>query len=95
MLPALDGVTAADYEVNLEANLLDLLEHASSPDAIGRRRSAGRKNPKSGRLAKDARHSDMAGITHLMQLVFGDAWLEMCPSWRPRYPEKLVGFIID
>ena len=24
--PGIDGVTAADYEVNLEANLLDLLE---------------------------------------------------------------------
>ena len=24
--PGIDGVTAADYEVNLEANLLDLLD---------------------------------------------------------------------
>ena len=28
--PGIDGVTAADYEVNLEANLLNLLEHIKS-----------------------------------------------------------------
>ena len=28
--PGIDGVTAADYEVNLEANLLDLLERIKS-----------------------------------------------------------------
>ena len=28
--PGVDGVTAADYEANLEANLLDLLEHIKS-----------------------------------------------------------------
>jgi RNA-directed DNA polymerase len=28
--PGIDGVTAADYEANLEANLLDLLERIRS-----------------------------------------------------------------
>ena len=28
--PGIDGVTAADYEVNLEANLLDLLDRIKS-----------------------------------------------------------------
>ena len=28
--PGIDGVTAADYEVNLEANLVDLLERIKS-----------------------------------------------------------------
>ena len=28
--PGIDGVTAADYEANLEANLLDLLERIKS-----------------------------------------------------------------
>jgi hypothetical protein len=42
--PGIDGVTAADYEVNLEANLLDLL--ASRLAAIGRRRSVEHTSPR-------------------------------------------------
>ena len=33
--PGIDGVTAADYEANLEANLLDLLERIKSGRFIG------------------------------------------------------------
>ena len=43
--PGIDGVTAEDYEANLEANLLDL-SNASSPAAIARRRSTGRTSQK-------------------------------------------------
>ncbi len=32
--PGIDGVTAADYEANLEANLVDLLERIVSPDVV-------------------------------------------------------------
>src|SRR5271167_521240 len=55
--PGIDGVTAADYEVNLKANLLDLLERIRS----GRYRAAGspRVHSKSGRLAKKTRHSNV------------------------------------
>jgi hypothetical protein len=37
--PGIDGVTAADYEVNLEANLLSLLERIKSGRYRARRRS--------------------------------------------------------
>jgi hypothetical protein len=43
--PGIDGVTAADYEVNLEANLLDLLDRIS-PAVIARRQSAEHTSPK-------------------------------------------------
>src|SRR3954470_18096041 len=56
--PGIDGVTAADYEVNLEANLLDLLERIKS----GRYRAPPvRRAYESGRLAEDARHSNVRG----------------------------------
>jgi len=34
--PGIDGVTAADYEVSLEANLLDLLDRIKSGRFIAR-----------------------------------------------------------
>ncbi len=43
--PGIDGVTAADYEVNLEVNLLYSWS-ASSPAAIVRRRSVEHTSPK-------------------------------------------------
>ena len=43
--PGIDGVTAQDYEANLEVNLLVFLS-ASSPGAIARRLSAERTSRK-------------------------------------------------
>ena len=52
--PGIDGVTAADYEVNPEVNLLDLLDLL---DRITSGRH--RVHAKSGWLAKDARHANL------------------------------------
>jgi RNA-directed DNA polymerase len=56
--PGIDGVTAADYEVNLEANLLDLLDRIKS----GRYRAPPVRRayiPKADGSQKDARHSNL------------------------------------
>ena len=58
--PGIDGVTAQDYEANLEANLLGLLERIKS----GRYRAPPVRRAyirESGRLAEDARHSNFRG----------------------------------
>jgi hypothetical protein len=52
--PGIDGVTAADYEVNLEANLLDLLDRIKS----GRYRAPPVRRA-CGWLTKAARHSNL------------------------------------
>ena len=58
--PGIDGVTAADYEANLEANLLDLLERIKSGRYLAPpvRRHL---HPQGGRVAKTARHPDVRG----------------------------------
>jgi hypothetical protein len=79
--PGIDGVTAADYEANLEGNLLDLLERIKS----GRYSCAAGPpglHPQSGRLAEDARHSDALGIMHLIQFALGILNGDDL-SWRP------------
>ena len=43
--PGIDGVTAADYEVHLEANILNLMDRIKS-GAIVRRRSGEHTSPK-------------------------------------------------
>jgi hypothetical protein len=54
--PGIDGVMAADSEVNLEANLLSLLERIKSgPRAAG----PSSIHSQSGWLAEDARHSNL------------------------------------
>jgi hypothetical protein len=61
--PGIDGVTAADYEANLEANLLDLLERIKS----------GRYHAPPVRRAyipKADGSLDAPRIMHLMQFAF-------------------------
>ena len=62
--PGIDGVTAKDYEANLEANLSDLLERIKMLWGLAAARFAAGPpgvHPKSGWLAKDARHSNPRG----------------------------------
>src|SRR4051812_29619035 len=69
--PGIDGVTAADYEANLEANLLDLLDRIRSA-AITHRRCAGPTSRK--RTARDGRSASRPSKTRWRNALSPWCW---------------------
>src|SRR5215468_5420143 len=84
----IDGVTAEQYEANLEANLSDLLERIKS----GRYQAppgAANLHPESGWHATAARHSDLrrqggaAGVTMVLEAVYEQDFRSCSYGFRP------------